>query len=329
MKTTGGSFLSARRFRPDLPKFIITLLSVVSILIIALIFVFIFVKAAPVIGVSKLHLIIDSGFDQQVSTAFYSPPDAPMLYFGLLGLILGTVLSSGLALIFATVLGVGAAVAICEYTNRKVAALFTNVVRLLAAIPSVVYGLIGIVTVVPLVDSLFVTNDRVLAFLDYFQMSGRNLLSSVIVLTFMIVPTVVSLSTDAIAAVPMELRESGYAFGMSKFRVIWKIVLPSARSGISAGVVLGAGRGIGEAIAVSMVCGGIGILPKLSFGLFNLLAPTLPLSAAIINKSEAMGSGPVSNALFACGAVLLIFGTVLSIVARLVSRRMVKGGAAA
>jgi len=321
--------LYARRFRPDIPGIVISLLSVVSILIIAMIFVFIFVKAAPVIGASGPGLIFNSGFDQQVQEAFYSPPDAPMLVFGLLGLILGTLLSSGIALLFATVLGVGAAIAICEYCNRKIAALFTNVVRLLAAIPSVIYGLIGLIVVVPLVDSLFINDDRVIQYLDHFQMSGRNLLSSVIVLTFMIVPTVVSLSADAIAAVSNQLRECGHAFGMSKFRVIWKIVLPSARSGITAGVILGAGRGIGEAIAVSMVCGGLGILPKLSFGLINLLAPTLPLAPAIINKSEAMGSGPVANALFACGAVLLVFGAVLSITARLVSRRLVKGGAAA
>jgi len=328
-RSTGGSVLSARRFKPDVPKYIITLLSVVSILIIALIFVFVFYKAASVIGASGFGLVTQGGFDAQIQEAFYSPPDTPMLVFGLLGLILGTLLSSGIALIFATILGIGAAIVICEYCGRKVSALFTNVVRLLAAIPSVIYGLIGLITVVPLVESLFVTDDRVIQYLDYFQMSGRNLLSSVIVLTFMIVPTVVSLAADAIAAVPNQLRDCGYAFGMGKFRVIWKIVLPSARSGITAGILLGAGRGIGEAIAVSMVCGGVGILPKLSFGMFNLLAPTLPLSAAIINKSEAMGSGPVTNALFACGALLLVFGAALSIVARLVSGRMMKGGAAA
>jgi phosphate ABC transporter permease protein PstC len=321
--------LAPRQFRLELSRVVVTLLSAVSILIIATIFVFIFVKAAPVMGASGLGLIFNSGFDRQIQETFYAPPDAPMLVFGLSALIVGTLLSSGLALLFATVLGVGAAVAICEYCGRKVAALFTNVVRLLAAIPSVIYGLIGMITVVPLVEALFVTPKRQIAFLDFFQMSGRNLLSSVIVLTFMIVPTVVSLSADAIAAVPDQLRACGHAFGMSKFRIIWKIVLPSARSGITAGVLLGAGRGIGEAIAVSMVCGGVGILPRLSFGLFNLMAPTLPLSAAIINKSEAMGSGPVANALFACGALLLVFGTVLSVTARLISRRLVKGGAAA
>jgi phosphate transport system permease protein len=323
-----GPALFLRRFSPDLPRIAVTALSAVSILIIAIIFVFIIVKAAPVIAASGWGLISSGGFDQQIQETFYSSPDAPMLTFGLLALILGTLLSSGIALFFATLIGVGAAIAICEYCDRKIAAIFTNIVRLLASVPSVIYGLIGLITVVPLVESLFVTAERQIDFLDYFQMSGRNLLSSVIVLTFMIVPTIVSLSSDAIAATPNQLRECGYAFGMSKFRVIWKIILPSARSGITAGILLGAGRGIGEAIAVSMVCGGVGIMPKLSFGLFNLLAPTLPLSAAIINKSEAMGSGPVANALFTCGALLLIFGTILSITARLVSKGLIKRGAA-
>ena len=159
---------------------------------------------------------------------------------------------------------------------------------------------------------------------NYAGWDGRNMLSAVIVLTFMIVPTVVSLSVDALRAVPDSRRETGYAFGMKKFRVIRRIILPSARSGIIAGIVLAAGRGIGEAIAVSMVCGGLGILPTTSLGFVNFLAPTLPLASAIINKSEAMGSVSVDSALFACGAILLTIGALLSIGARLINKQMRK-----
>ena len=313
-----------KKFRLDLPKIVITLLSAISIAIIAFIFVFIFSKAWPVFEFNGLNYFIKGGFDRQISDAFYSSADDPVLAFGMLGLILGTLLTTLSALLVAGLIGLGASITICEYTSPRISQLLLAVVRLLASIPSVVFGLIGIVTVVPLVEKLFITVDMQIEYLDYFQMTGKNMLSAIIVLTFMIVPTVISLSTDAIRAVPHAYKETGFAFGMSHFRVINKILLPSARSGIIAGLILAAGRGIGEAIAVSMVCGGLGIIPKVGFGFINYLAPTLPLAAAIINKSEAMGSMPVEAALFSCGATLLVIGAILSLGAGLVQKRLRK-----
>jgi len=307
-----------------LPKITIYFLSAVSIAVIAFIFIFIFYKAYPVFRQSGAALFISGGFDTQIQEAFYSSDAEPMLRFGLLGLISGTFVTTLISLTFATVIGIGAAIIICEYASGRVSAMLVSVVRLLASVPSVVFGLIGIITVVPLVERMFVTVDRQIEYLDYFQMSGRNILSAAIVLTFMIAPTVISLTVDAIRAVPGIYKETGYAFGMPKIRVVFKIILPSARSGIIAGVILGAGRGIGEAIAVSMVCGGIGFLPNASLGFANFLAPALPLAAAIVNKSEAMGSASVEAALFSCGAVLLFIGAVLSIGAKVVEHRLRK-----
>jgi phosphate transport system permease protein len=140
----------------------------------------------------------------------------------------------------------------------------------------------------------------------------------------MIVPTVISLSIDAINYVPQSYIEAGFAFGMTHFRVIWKIMLPCARSGIIAGLILAAGRGIGEAIAVSMVCGGVAVVPDFTRGFVAFLAPVLPLSAAIVNKSEAMGPKAVDSALFACAAMLLFMGAFLSFGAKLIERQMRK-----
>ena len=299
-------------------------MSAISIAVIAFIFFFVFYKAYPVIKESGISLFTSGGFDGQIQQAFYSSEAEPMLSFGLLGLLSGTFFATLSALVFASLLGVGAAIVICEYASKRVSGFLIMVVRLLASVPSVVFGLIGIISIVPLIEKLFVTDRGKLEYLDYFQMSGRNLLAAIIVLTFMIVPMVVSLSVDAIRSVPHAHKETGYAFGMSKFRVIFKIILPGARSGITAGIILGAGRGIGEAIAVSMVCGGVGFIPKASFGFVNLLAPTLPLASAIVNKSEAMGSSAVEAALFACGAILLVFGAVLSVGAKLIEKRMRK-----
>ena len=313
-----------RKFRLDMPQTIITLLSAISILVIAFIFIFVFSKAWPVFRYNSLSYFLSGGFDRQISDAFYSSADNPSLTFGMLGLILGTICTTIVALLIAGFIGLGASITITEYTGPRISAVLIAVVRLLASIPSVIFGLIGIVTVVPLVEKLFITVDMQIKYLEFFQMTGKNMLSAIIVLTFMIVPTVISLSTDALRAVPLTYKESGYAFGMSHFRVIFKIMLPTARSGIIASLILGAGRGIGEAIAVSMVCGGLGIIPKAGFGFVNFLAPTLPLAAAIINKSEAMGSMPVEAALFSCGATLLVIGAFLSLGAGAVEKRLRK-----
>ena len=309
----------------DLPKFIINILASVSIAMIVFIFIFIFYKSIPVFMASGIKYFTTGGFDVQINEAFYSSAAEPMLNFGMLGLIAGSVLTTFFALIFATIIGIGAAVTISEYSTLKISAILTSIVRLLASIPSVIFGLIGLITVVPFVEKLFITVDMQIEYLDRFQMTGLNMLSAIIVLAFMIAPTIISLSVDAINSVPHSLKETGYSFGMTKFRVIYKIMLPYSRSGIVAGIILGAGRGIGEAIAVSMVCGGLGIIPTAKLGFVNFLAPTLPLASAIINKSEAMGSYAVEAALFSCGATLLLIGTILSLLAKFIEKKIRKG----
>ncbi len=314
--------IKSKRFEELIPQVIITAMAAVSIIIIAFIFIFIFVKALPVLQASGLELFTTDGFDQQISDAFNSTDENPVLKFGMKGLIIGTFLSTGAALLFATLIGIGASIIICEYVDERTSEILASLVRFLAAVPSVIFGLVGIIVIVPFVEKLFVTVDLQIQFLDYFQMTGKNLLSAIIILTFMIVPTIISVSIDAIKAVPRAFKEAGIALGMSQFRVVVRIVLPNAKSGLISGVILGAGRGIGEAIAVSMVCGGLGIIPNAKFGFYNLLAPTLPLSAAIINKSEAMGSMPVESALFSAAFILLLFGMFFGIVAGYVEKNM-------
>jgi phosphate transport system permease protein len=307
-------------------EFMMKLLALLGIVVILFIFIFVFMEAAPVIRNSGAGLLTETGFDRQISEAFYAPVSEPVLRFGMAGLVAGTLLSTLLALAVAGVLGVGAAIAICEYAPKKISAVLLSIVRLLASIPSVIFGLIGVMLVAPWIENTFITVDMQIEFLEFFQMTGRNLLASVLVLSFMIVPMVITLASDAISAVPLELKEVGYAFGMSHFRVVMRIILPEARPGVVAGLILGAGRGIGEAIAVSMVCGGIGMVPLLSHGAAAVLTPVLPLSAAIVNKSEAMSVPAVTSALFACGAVLLLMGAALSMVARVFSRQIRKVG---
>jgi len=295
-----------------------------SVIIIIFIFIFIFFKAWPVISHSGIKLFTTNNFDEQIVEAFFDMPEDPVLDFGLLGLIMGTIVTTGLALLIAVIIGIGSSVFISEISPIPVAAILKAFVRLLASIPSVVFGLVGLVIVVPFIEAKFVTDEMQLAHMDEFQITGHSLLASVIVLIFMIVPTVISLSVDAIDSVAHSQKEVGYALGMSHFRVIWKIILPDARSGIIASITLAAGRGIGEAIAISMVCGGVGITPDFTKGFAGLLAPVLPLASAIVNKSEAISSSSVQSALFACAAILLVIEAILSVTAKSVETRMRK-----
>lgn len=316
--------MNRRKLGEDTIVLMVKCAAFISIVIIVFVFYFVFKQAWPVIKASGASLLTKGGFDKNIREAFARGPDEPRIVFGMLGLLWGTFASTVLALIAAAVLGIGTAVVIVEYTPPAVSSLLVTIVRLLASIPSIVFGLVGLMTIVPLIEKLFVTTAKQIAFLDFFQMTGKGLLASSIVLAFMIVPMVISLSIDALRGVPVHYKEAGFSFGMSRFRVVMKIILPSARSGVLASIVLAAGRGIGEAIAVSMVCGGVGVLPNLSMGFATMLAPVLTLSAAIVNKSEAMSVAEVESALFACGAILLVFGTLMSVGSRLIDRTIRK-----
>jgi len=299
---------------------VVRLFAFISVVMMAFVFAFVIGRAWPVIRESGLSFWTGSNFDSQITEAYNAPAEAPVYQFGMFGLIAGTLASTLLALVLAVPTGIGTAAVLCEFAPLWLKKPAVACVRLLASIPSIVFGLLGLMVVVPLVEKLFITVDMQIAWLDLFQMTGRNLLTSVIVLAFMIVPMVVALTMDAIFSVSDSLREAGFAMGMTPWRVTWKIVLPSAKSGIVAGIILASGRGIGEAVAVSMVCGGIGLVPNPANGAGFLLGPILTLASAIINKSEAISVTSIESALFACGAVLLTIGALLAIMARQVER---------
>ena len=316
--------MNRRKLGEDTIVFMVKCAAFISIVIIVFVFYFVFKQAWPVIKTSGLSLLTKGGFDKNIREAFAREAGEPNIVFGMLGLLWGTFASTGLALVAAAILGIGTAIVIVEYTPPAISGFFVTIVRLLASIPSIVFGLVGLMTIVPLIEKLFITTEKQIQYLDSFQMTGRGLLASATVLAFMIVPMVISLSIDALRGVPSHYKEAGFSFGMSRFRVVMKIILPSARSGILASIVLAAGRGIGEAIAVSMVCGGVGVMPDLSRGFATLLAPVLTLSSAIVNKSEAMSVPEVQSALFACGAILLVFGTLMSVGSRVIDRTIRK-----
>lgn len=180
-------------------------------------------------------------------------PTAKEPSFGILYVILTSILGTSAAVVIGAPIGVFTAVFIEEIAGKKMAAIVKPAVELLAGIPSVIYGLLGIYLLNPLMYKL---ERLVFAGSTTHQYTGgANLLSAVIVLAIMILPTVINVSASALHAVPKQQRAASYAMGASKIQTIFKVVLPSARSGIIAAVVLGTGRAIGEAMAITLVSG--------------------------------------------------------------------------
>ena len=291
-------------------------------IVLMFIFVFILKQSFDVFKASGVGFFAKGGFSDQVSAAFNATEAEQSYDFGALGLIAGTLLTTLGALFFAIPIGVGTAIIICEFAPYKVRNFLSSVVRLLACVPSIIYGLVGLMIIVPVISKCFINTDMQIKYIADpilpMQLDGMSLLAGIIVLTIMILPFVTILSVDAIKAVPKMYKEAAFALGYSQWKVIWKIILPAAKSGIVAGIILAAGRGTGEAIALSMVCGGISNVPQLVHGGVFFLTPILTLSSAIINKSEAMSIPAVESALFACAAVLLLTSVFLSLSTKLV-----------
>lgn len=244
--------------------------------------------------------------------------------FGALPFVFGTVVTSALALLIAVPLGVGAAIFLAELAPTRVSDILSFVIELLAAVPSVIYGLLAIFTLVPFLRSVVepALKDW-LGFMPLFQgpAYGVGLLAAGLILAIMIVPYIVSISRDVLKAVPREMREAALALGATRWESTWNVVLPSARAGILGAIFLAMARALGETMAVTMV---IGNDPKISS---SLLAPGATIAAAIANEfTEATGDLYVS-ALIELGLVLFLLTIVLNGLARLLVLRTQPRGA--
>ncbi|MEO0083787.1 MAG: phosphate ABC transporter permease subunit PstC, partial [candidate division WOR-3 bacterium] len=183
--------------------------------------------------------------------------------FGILALIVGSIVVTIGSLIVAIPLGLGSAIFLSELAGFKTREILKPFIELLAGIPSVIYGLFGMAFLAPFVMRLFNIA------------TGLNAFTASIILGIMIVPIIASISEDAITSVPKELREASYALGANKWETIYRVVLPAAKSGIIASIILGFGRAIGETMLVLMVAGGAAIIPK------SIFSPVRPMTSAI------------------------------------------------
>ena len=231
--------------------------------------------------------------------------------FGAAPFIFGTLVTSFLALLLAVPLGVGVAIFLTELAPRRVSEATALLVDLLAAVPSVIYGLIAIAVLVPFMrttvqPALAATGLPFLGGPAY----GVGYLTASLVLTFMIVPFIVSVSREVLMAVPREQREAALALGSTTWETTWRIVLPFARLGIVGAVFLALGRALGETMAVTMV---IGNRPEIGH---SLLGPGYSMAAVIANEFTEATSDVHLQALIAVGFVLFVMTMIINAVAR-------------
>jgi phosphate transport system permease protein len=234
--------------------------------------------------------------------------------FGALPFVYGTLVTSILALCIAIPIGLGTAIFLAELAPPPVSNALAFLIELLAAVPSVIYGLLGIFVLVPILQDFVVPALKyVFGFLPIFEGAfyGVSLFSAGVVLSIMIVPFIVSVSREVLLAVPKELREAALALGSTRWESTWHVVVPFARRGIVGSIFLALARALGETMAVTMV---IGNTPKVQS---SLLAPGYSIAAVIANEfTEAVGDLYLS-ALIELGLVLFVLTMAINAAARL------------
>jgi len=234
--------------------------------------------------------------------------------YGALPFVFGTTLTSALALLLAIPLGVGAAIFLAELAPPRISDFLTFLIELLAAVPSVIFGLLGIFIVVPLLGTTVMPFLKAtLGFLPIFKgpIYGVSLFAAGVVLSIMIIPFIISISREVLLGVPADQREAALALGATKWESTWKVVVPYARTGIMGSVFLSLARALGETMAVTMV---IGNDPKISASLF---APGYSIAAVIANEFSEATSALYINALVELGLVLFLLTIILNALARL------------
>ena len=229
----------------------------------------------------------------------HEPPE-----FGILPLILASLLVTLGAMLIAVPLGVGSAIYVAELSHARIRETIKPMIELLAGIPSVIYGFFGMVVVTPLVQKLF--NIPV----------GLTAFTASCLLGIMALPTIISIAEDAITSVPKEIKEASYALGATKWETITKVVIPAAKSGILTAIILGLGRAIGETMTVLMVAGGAAVIPH------SFLQPVRPMTATIAAEmGEAPVGSPHYHALFTISAILFLITVGLNILANYIKEK--------
>ncbi|MGE5408662.1 MAG: PstC family ABC transporter permease [Syntrophothermus sp.] len=242
-------------------------------------------------------------------------------------LIWSTILIVGGAVLIALFSALFVAVFIVEFAPEWMSNILQPVVRFLASVPSVIYGLIGVVVLVPFIGNHLISEPQKASVAGVISLTGYSLLAAVAILTVMIAPLMVSIFSDGLRAVKPGWLEGSLALGVNRWRTTWKIGVRSARPAIVAGTVLATARGIGEAVMLAMVSGSVGWAPNPADGLIFVYEPSRPLAPTIVKNIDQLSSKPMNATLFAIAAVLLLSAATASLCGFIARRAMRKYGA--
>ncbi len=241
--------------------------------------------------------------------------------FGALPFIYGTVVSSGIALLLAAGVGILAGVYLAEFAPRRLSTVLSLLIELLAAVPSVVYGLWGLFVLAPLVTSwIGPALQDALGFLPIFQgtIYGVNMLTASLILALMIVPTITAITRDLVAAVPRRTSEASLALGSTRWEAVYRVILPIVRPGIFGACMLALGRALGETIATTMV---IGNRPAISASLF---APGYTVASVIANEFTEATTNLYLSALIELGLILFVVSVIINGAGRLMLQLLLR-----
>lgn len=291
MKENNKEFI--REAKEKFFEIIFLLAACASIIAVLLICIFLFANGIP--AIQKI------GVFEFLCGKVWKPSNN---IFGVFPMILGSIYVTAGAIILGVPVGVFMAVFMAKYCPDRLYKILKPAVELMAGIPSVVYGFFGLVIIVPLVRDIF----------EKFDANGSSMLTASILLGIMILPTIIGVSETAIRAVPDSYYEGSLALGIDKERSMFKVVLPAAKSGIGAGIVLGIGRVIGETMAVIMVAGNQARMPK------GILQGVRTLTANIVIEM-GYASGLHREALIATGVVLFVFILLINLLFSIIKRR--------
>lgn len=273
-------------------NFIFTVCGFMAVAFVLIITIFLVISGTPAIAEIGIT-------DFLFGTKWASTAAEPS--FGILPFILSSVYGTFGAILIGVPLGILCAVFIAKIAGKKISSIVSGAVNLMSGIPSVVYGFLGMILIVPTVREVFRLPD------------GANLFSAIIVLAIMILPSVISVSETAIRSVPREYEEASLALGATKTETIFKVTLPAAKSGILASVVLGIGRAIGEAMAVMMVAGNVANMP----GIFK----SVRFLTTAVASEMSYSSGLQRQALFSVALVLFVFILGINLILNLVVKK--------
>jgi phosphate transport system permease protein len=244
-------------------------------------------------------------------------------------LIWSTMLITGSAVIIALFSALFISVFIVEFAPEWMRNVLQPVVRFLASVPSVIYGLLGVLVIVPFIGNHLVTESQKSSVAGVISLSGYSLLAAVLILTVMIAPLMVSIFSDGLRSVRPGWLEGSLALGVNRWRTTWKIGVRTARPAIVAGTVLAVARALGEAVMLAMVSGSVAFAPNPADGLIFIYEPSRPLAPTIVKNIDSLGSKPANATLFAIAAVLLFSAAMFSLTGWVARRAMRKYGATA